>query len=92
MLALWRRKSERTMCCIQVVPLLGKEQMKTSEERSFSEAHFWIVSLLDMGSRGMGAGAGEDNILVLLLDDLVPSLSSWYTCQKILIVLSGNGV
>lgn len=71
MLALCRRKSERTMCCIQVVPLLGKEQMKTSEERSFSEAHFWIVSLLDMGSRGMGAG--EDNILVLLLDDFAPS-------------------
>ena len=52
--------------------------MKTSEGRNFSKAHFSIVSLLDIESRGMGAE--EDNILYscsqVKLDDLflTPSL------------------
>jgi hypothetical protein len=42
------------MCCIQVVPLLGYEQTKTSDGRRGRDLHFWIVAQEVMGSRGMG--------------------------------------
>ena len=42
------------MCCVQVVPLLGYEQTKTSDGRRGRDLHFWIVAQEVMGSRGMG--------------------------------------
>eukprot|EP00966_Prymnesium_polylepis_P326330 7382241-Prymnesium_polylepis.1 len=44
-----------TMCCIQVVPDLGYEQMKTSVGRSGSAAHDATVASDVIGSSGMGS-------------------------------------
>ena len=57
------RIRDRTMCCVQVVPLLGYEQTKTSDGRRARDLHFLIVAQEVMGSRGMG---GNDVSMVNL--------------------------
>ena len=45
------------MCCIQVVPDLGKDATKTSPRLSGSEAHLFMVAVEVIGRSGKGSSA-----------------------------------
>ena len=74
------------MCCVHVVPLLGYEQMKISEEQSRSAAHLAMVSSLEMESNGILGAPVVKEVMCLGSEELrvsaVDVMMSFHACKE----------